>query len=435
MITTAWTDKNWKTRFFTIWGGQAFSLLGSRLVQFAIIWWLTQTTGSATVLAIASLVGLLPDVIFGPIIGTLVDRWNRRWIMIAADSLIAAATLVLAYLYSVDAVSLWIIYVLLFIRSIGGSFHRPAMTSSTSLMVPEEHFTRVQGINQMLNGGLGIIAAPLGALLLEVLAMQGIVMVDVITALLAILPLLFINIPQPEPTQAEISDDQKPSVWEDFRIGLKYVLGWPGMIMLMGLAMVVNFLLAPTGALTPLLVTDHFQGGAAQLALTQSAVGLGAVVGGLVLGAWGGFKKRILTTMIGLLGLGLAFGAMGFIPAAFFPLAVLCIFVAGVTLPFINGPIGAIMQATVDPKMQGRVFSLLGSLSSAMSPLGLIIAGPISDHFGIHSWFIFGGILTLSMGVLGLLIPAIMNIEEDSRAKQANEEMIENIEGKATVTA
>lgn len=165
--------KSWKVPFFTIWGGQALSLLGSQLVQFALIWYLTVQTGSATVLATASLVGLIPHVVLGPIVGTLVDRWNRRMIMILADSMIALATVGLVVLFALDYVAIWHIYVLMFIRSVAGGFHGNSMTASTSLMVPKEHLTRIQGINQILTGGLNVVAAPLGALLLEILPIQG----------------------------------------------------------------------------------------------------------------------------------------------------------------------------------------------------------------------------------------------------------------------
>ena len=128
--------EKWYLPFFTIWTGQSFSLLGSQLVQFALIWWLTKTTGSATVLAVASLIGLLPQVFLGPLAGALVDRWNRRVIMIAADSLIALSTLVLAVLFYKGSVLVWQVYLLMFLRSAAGAFHWPAMTASTSLMVP-----------------------------------------------------------------------------------------------------------------------------------------------------------------------------------------------------------------------------------------------------------------------------------------------------------
>ena len=191
-------DKPWKTRFFTIWSGQALSILGSQLVQFALIWHLTVQTGSATVLATASLVGMLPNVVLGPFIGTLVDRWNRRRIMLIADSIVALATLLLVTLFALDVVEVWHIFSVLFIRSLASTFHGNAMSASTSLMVPVEHLTRIQGLNQLLNGGLYVVAAPLGALLLGMLPMQGILSIDVITALFAILPLAFIHVPQLE---------------------------------------------------------------------------------------------------------------------------------------------------------------------------------------------------------------------------------------------
>ncbi len=172
-------NRPWKAAFFTIWGGQALSLLGSQLVQFALIWYLTVLTRSATVLATAALVGILPNIFLGPFIGALVDRWNRRKVMLAADSLVALATMVLAVLFAFNLIEIWHIYLVLFLRALAGTFHNNAMSASTSLMVPVEILTRVQGLNQMLNGGLNIAAAPLGALLLELLPMQGILAIDV----------------------------------------------------------------------------------------------------------------------------------------------------------------------------------------------------------------------------------------------------------------
>ena len=255
--------KSWKVPFFTIWGGQALSLLGSQLVQFALIWYLTVQTGSATVLATASLVGLIPHVVLGPIVGTLVDRWNRRTIMILADSTIALATVGLVVLFALDYVAIWHIYVLMFIRSVAGGFHGNAMTASTSLMVPKEHLTRIQGINQMLNGGLNIVAAPLGALLLELLPMQGILGIDVVTAIIAIGPLFFLAIPQPERIErGKLPSSEKTSVWQDFASGLRYVFNWPALLIIASMAVVINFLLTPAFSLLPLLIKDHFDGSA-----------------------------------------------------------------------------------------------------------------------------------------------------------------------------
>ena len=266
----------WKARFFTIWGGQAVSILGSQLVQFALIWHLTVKTGSATVLAIATLVGMLPAVVLGPFIGTLVDRWNRRWIMIFADGIISMATIVLAVLFALNAAAVWHIYVVMFIRSLAGSFHGNAMSASTSLMVPVENLTRIQGINQMLNGGMNIISAPLGALLLTILPLQGILAIDVVTALIAILPLFFIQIPQPERIEAVAVDNTtRTTVWQDFKAGLRYVLNWPGLVIVGLMTIVINFTIIPAFSLIPLMVKDYFGGNAIQLSWVESAMGIG----------------------------------------------------------------------------------------------------------------------------------------------------------------
>jgi len=406
--------KQWKAPFFTIWSGQAISLLGSQLVQFALIWYITIETGSATALAIATMVVILPQVILSPFIGALVDRWDRRRIMIVADTVIALATLAMAALFALEIIELWHIYSLLVVRAIGGAFHGPAMTSSTSLMVPKEHITRIQGVNQALNGGLNIISAPLGALLIELMPTQGVLAIDVVTAAFAIIPLFFIAIPQPERDTQPGSE--KPSVLREMKDGLNYVLAWRGMMYIAGIAMLLNFLLAPASSLMPLLIKDHFGGGVMQLGWVNSAFGVGVILGGLILGAWGGFKRRIVTSILGIAGIGLGALLMGIAPANALYVALAANLIFGIFQPIANGALGAIMQVTVDPSMQGRVFTLLGSAATAMMPIGLAIAGPLSDRFGIQTWFVLGGGACLVMSTLMLTIPAVMNIEEDPQS-------------------
>ncbi|WP_420632017.1 MFS transporter [Candidatus Leptofilum sp.] len=398
--------------FFIIWSGQALSLVGSAAVQFALVWWLTQETGSATILATSSLVAFLPQVLLGPFAGVLVDRWSRRWTMFLADSVIALATLLLAYLFWIEAIEIWHIFALVFVRSLGSAFHGPAMQASTSLMVPHEHLTRIQGINQMLEGGLGIIGAPLGALLLATLPMQGILAIDVVTALFAIIPLLFIFVPQPEKSAEELATGQKESYWTQMRQGLAYVWAWPGILLLMLLAMLVNFVLTPVISLLPLLVSDYFGGGAWEFGLMQSTFGVGIIVGGLILGAWGGFKKRIYTSLMGLVGLGIGISLTGLAPANLYWLAVVGGFISGSMIAMVNGPVRAILQAAVAPDMQGRVMSLIGSLATAMTPIGLVLAGPLADQFGERPLFIIAGLATVLAGIAGFFIPALLTVED-----------------------
>lgn len=409
---------NWKPRFFTIFGGQALSLFGSSLVQFALVWYLTQQTGSATILATATLVAMLPQVVLGPFTGALIDRWNRRVVMIIADGMIALATLVLAGLFLFDLIEVWHIYAILLARSVGGAFHWPAMQASTSLMVPKEQLSRVAGLQQTLFGLVSIVAPPTGAVLISLIPTQGVLMIDVVTALIAILPLLFIAIPQPVREQTA-DGEHKTSYWQDVREGLAYVAAWPGLMAILLMAVFINFLLTPTGSLMPLLVTKHFGLGALEFGLTDSLFGVGMIVGGILLGVWGGFKKRIVTSLTGIVGLGFGVILTGLAPANMFWLALVGMAVAGFMSPITNGPLHAVIQATVKPEMQGRVMSLISSAATAMTPLSLAVAGPVSDLVGIRTWYIFGGIVCLLMGAGAFFVPAIMNVEQNHNTAEA----------------
>nr|HID12486.1 MFS transporter [Anaerolineae bacterium] len=410
---TQQTQRRWKVPFFAIWTGQAASLLGSNLVQFALVWWLTTTTGSATVLATATLVAMLPGIFVGPFAGALVDRWNRRVVMMVADGVIALATVGLAYLFAVGAMRVWYVYAIVFIRATAGGFHWPAMQASTSLMVPEQHLSRVAGLNQTLNGVMNIMSPPLGALLLAILPTQSILAIDVGTAALAIAPLFFVHIPQPERSAA--ATRSKPSLWGDVREGLRYIWGWPGMLALLFMATVINFLFNPAFSLLPILVTKHFGGEALELGWIESAWGIGVVLGGLILSVWGGFRRRILSTLMGLAGMGLGALVIGLTPATAFWLALGAMFFAGCMHPITNGPILAIIQAIVTPEMQGRVFTVIQSLASAMSPLSLAIAGPVADLLGVRTWYVIAGVVCALMGGGAFFVPAIVHLEDNHR--------------------
>jgi DHA3 family macrolide efflux protein-like MFS transporter len=405
------TGKDWKKSFFLIWIGQAISLIGSMIVQFALVWYLTAQTGSAVVLSMATLAALIPQVLLSPFAGALVDRWNRKVVMIVADAFIALITLGLVLLFWSGHIQIWHIFLAGFIRSLGGAFHFPAMAASTALMVPDKHLSRINGINQALNGAVNIIAPPLGALLVGTLQMHRVLSIDILTAALAILPLAFTTIPQPVLKDASVVTPR--TVFHDVVAGFHYVAGYKGMLIILVMAALVNFLFNPAFSLMPLLVTRVYNGAAMQLATLESAFGIGIISGGVLLGVWGGLKKQVYTAALGLFGMGVGTLGIALAPGSVFWLAIVGLGLMGMMNPIANGPLFAMLQSKVRPDMQGRVFTLVGSLSAAMSPLGLIAAAPVADRLGIQVWYLLAGIACALMGISIPFIRSVARLEDE----------------------
>lgn len=400
--------KNWQVHFFTIWIGQAFSLVGSAVVRFALIWWLTEETGSAIVLTTANLVAILPMLLLAPFSGALVDRWNRRWVMIIADAAIAIFTAVLALMYWLSVVQIWHVYLILFLRAFGDVFQSPAMQASTSLMVPKSQLARVGGMNDMLMGVVNIIAPPLGALLVAMLSMEGTLTIDLVTAALAIAPLFFIPLPQPTP---KATDQPRTSVFQDMGEGVHYVWNWRGLAFMFLALAGLRFFLAPAFSLLPLMVTQHFGGDALELGWMNSANSFGFIIGGVLLGIWGGFKRKTITALVGFIGLGIGSLAFGLVPGSAFGLALVVMFLRSLTIPLIRSSVMAIFQTYVPPEMQGRVFTLLLTSLSLMAPVSLMLAGPLAEAYGVPLLFIVTGVGCLIIAVVWLLNPTILNME------------------------
>jgi DHA3 family macrolide efflux protein-like MFS transporter len=398
---------------FSLSGRGKPSLLGSQLVQFALVWWLTTTTRSASVLALATMMAVLPQILLTPFAGALVDRWNRRTVMVVADAVVALATGVLAVLHALDIAHVWHVYALMFLRAAGGGFHWPAMQASTSLMVPRQHLSRVGGLNQAVQGVASILMPPLGALALELLPMQYILGIDVSTAILAITPLLFVPVPQPVRQESPEVVGSTFSVLVEMRDGLRFVWGWRGMMMLIAIAMLLNMFFGPAYSLAPIMVTEYFGGGAPELGWLQSAGGIGTILGGVTLGIWGGLNRRIITLLLAAALQGFAAIVLGLTPATALQLAVGMAFLNGFMNPISGGAFCANLQTTVPPVLQGRVFTVLMSAAQAMSPLRLAIAGPVSDALGVQAWFLIAGAAEMVTCVGALFVPAIMGIEDE----------------------
>jgi DHA3 family macrolide efflux protein-like MFS transporter len=237
-----------------------------------------------------------------------------------------------------------------------------------------------------------------------------VISVDVITAIIAVTPLLFIRIPQPIRTDGGVMLTPKV-VLNDVVEGFKYMRNWKGLLYLAFLAAMLNFLLAPAGTLSPLMVTQHFKAGVWELSMIESSMGIGVVIGGIVLGVWGGFKNRILTSLTGIVGIGLGVVIFGVAPANMFWLGLVGMVIMGFMNPIANGPLQAIMQSKVAPEMQGRVMGTTSALCSAMMPLSMVIVAPVAELLGLRVWYWVGGGLTILIGLGAFYIPSIMALD------------------------
>ncbi len=427
--TTRAPTGTWRRPFFTIWTAQQVSLVGSQVAQFALVWWLTATTGSATVLATATLVAVLPQIVLSPIAGALVDRWDRRRVMIVADFLIAMVSLFLAVLFITGKIQIWHVYLVMFARAAGGAFHGQAMAASISLLVPKEQLARIAGLNQIMNGGTNIASPAIGAFLLAILPLSGVMFVDVATAAVGIVPLFFIPVPSPRRSQVSTGF----SVWKDMQEGIRYVRAWPALVLMIAMALLIKLALTPAFSLLPLLVKNHFHGGPAQLGAFEGLFGVGVVAGGVLLGVWGGFRRKIRTILAGVLILGMGLTSLAFIPGGLLLAGLACLFAMGFAVSLVDGPFIAILQATVAPEIQGRVLGVVGSLLTLTSPLGLILAGPLSDRLGLSIWYASAGVLALVLGTVGFLVPTLQRIEEGSQAAASEVEGAKGADPSAAV--
>jgi MFS transporter, DHA3 family, macrolide efflux protein len=275
-------------------------------------------------------------------------------------------------------------------------------------MVKKENLSRIAGLNQAMFGLVNILAPAIGALLFELWPLQNVLMIDVSTAAIAVLILIIIKIPPPKRDASAAANSLSSELAE----GVRYLLNWRGGLYLILGAVLVNLFFVPAVSLTAILVQRYFSGEALQYATIESMLGIGMVVGGVSLGVWGGFKSKVKTAMAALTIAGVGSVVVGFLPSTGFLLAVASFFVIGLMLPLINGSIFSLLQTIIPPELQGRILTIVIATSSAMAPIGLALAGPVSDAFGVQVWFIFGGLVMVIFGVVAFFVPSMRDMEK-----------------------
>ena len=408
--------QTWKLRFFSIWTGQTLSAFGTVVAQFALVWWITKLTGSATVLASVTAAALVPSLLISPFAGVFVDRHNRRLIMIVSDAFIALVSLWLAYLFWTGAMQLWHVYTAAIARALGSAFYGPACGASITLLVPKEQYGRIGGMDQTRSGVLEVIGPLLGALAIAWFPLHHVMLLDVGTAAFAIIPLLIFSIPQPRPEPSATGG--RSSYWQDLVAGFLYVVRWRSLMLFVGLVAIVNIMLFSSTSLTPLLVYKAYGGEAQMLGWFQSGFGFGLIGGGLALSLWGGPRRRILAVLACIIGLGGILLIPARTPASLWWVAVGGYALLGLTFAIGQGNMSAAFRGLVAPSKQGRFYSLLSPLFQGLNPLGIMVAGTVSDAMGIRFWFAVAGIALVLAGVAGFAFSPLRRIEQEAQEAQ-----------------
>jgi MFS family permease len=428
--------------FAVIWSGQFFSLLGTYMSQFALGIWAWQRTGEATALALVALFSFGPSVIMFPIAGALVDRWNRKLVMMISDVASGIATIAVFLLLSSGRLEVWHLYVTGAFTGIFQAFQWPAYSASISLMVDKKDYARASGLFSLADSVSNIIAPAAAGILIGLIGVMGVLTIDIVTFLAAVGILLLVVIPQPP------KREEKRSMLSDTFFGFRYISERRGL-----LGLQLNFFASNlvTGlaftVFTPMIMlrsgNDTVITGA-----VQSAFGVGGVVGGLALSAWGGPKRRVDGVLLGMAGsglLGMTVLGMGQTPLLWMAGA----FLTMLFIPTSNGSNQAIWQSKVPPEYQGRVFTTRALIASISSPIGMVIAGPLADAVmtpsmmpggalaGTFGWlvgvgpgagigllFVFLGIVATLISLSGYAFKTIRDVEKDIPDHDVTKEII-----------
>jgi len=419
--------------FLTIWIGQFVSLFGSGLTSFALTIWIFQKTESPTALAISAFFASFPMLIFGPISGALADRFSRKFLLIASDSLAGIATMAVLVIYQTGNLAIWHIYILNIIAGIADSIQVPSLMGSMTLIVPKKHYSRASGLHELAGTASSIFAPIAAAGLLALVGLREILIIDLATFGLAVITLCMVHIPQPSETK--IGKTARGNLIQDMLYGFKFIFKRPSLRGLQSIWMSANLFATIGNVLIAALILARTAGDQIVLSGVEAVLSAGAVIGGIIISAWGGPRRKVQGALIsmalcGLVGrvlFGLGENLITWIPGAFF---------FYFFIPILNGCLAPLWLSKVPPDVQGRVLSARITLSRLMIPLGTLIAGPLAEKVfepammpggllvpifgklvgsgpgaGMSLLVIMSGILIAALTPIGLAIPIIRNAE------------------------
>jgi len=419
--------------FTVVWVGQIVSVMATNMTQFALTIWVFELTGSVTALGLVQVFFITPFLLISPIAGVMVDRYNRKLMMMVSDLTAGLATVAILVLQAMGMLEVWHLYVAAIFQGLGNTFQWPAYSAAISTMLDKKQYGRANGMMSLIEAGPGVVAPLLAGALLPIVKFTGILLIDVATFILAVILLLLVYIPQPQRTQE--GEQAQGNVWKEALYGFQYIFARPGLVGLLTIFLVGNLFSGIQLTLLPPMILSRTGNDSIILGSVQSAGALGAVIGGVLMSIWGGFKRRVHGVLLGwvLASLPLIFLGIGTDLSVWIP----AMLMGTLFFPLINSSSQAIWQAKVAPDLQGRVFSSRRLIAWVTMPITPIIAGLLADYVmepamqtsNNFSQFFSGlvgtgpgagmGLLTVIcclvcvfVGFSGYYVPAIRNLED-----------------------
>lgn len=383
---------DWKKKTALFLSGQAVSLFGSALVQYAIIWYITLNTKSGQMMTISALFGFLPQIVISLFAGVWADRYSRRLLIMLSDTLIATSTLILAILFLMGHKSIWMMFIVSGIRSFGTGIQHPAVNAMVPQIVPQDKLAKVNGINGSILTLIMLISPAVSGALLSFATIESIFFIDVATAIIAVSIMAVLKVP----LHRKALEKQQLGYLDDLKAGLKYTSEHPFVRSLLGFYLVFFFLVTPVSFLTPLLVARTFGEEVWRLTANEMFYFAGSIAGGLIFTAWSGFKNRVYTITAASISFGLLTALLG--ASRIFWIYLIIMFLEGIGMPFFSNPLTVLLQEKVDMDMQGRVFSMLQIVSSTAMPVGMLVFGPMADIVSIELLLVVTGVLMVISG-------------------------------------
>ncbi len=422
--------------FLIIWGGQLVSLLGTGMTRFALLIWAWQQTDEATTLALLGFFSNGPYVLTSPLAGIVVDRLDRRVVMLFADLCAGLMTVGLLLLFAMGDLHIWHLFLAQSLSSVFEAFQVPAYSAAVTMLVPKEQYARVSGMHSLAQSTSTVLSPIFAGALLALIGINGVMLIDVATFLIATLTLLLVRIPRPPATIGD--SEARGGKLKELSFGFRYILARQGLWSLLLIFAGMNLFAALTYySILPAMILARTSGDELALATVQGALGMGGMAGGLLISIWGGPKKRIHACLIGA-ALSFLIGDLLMAVGRIVPVWTVAAFLEEVFIPFITGAERAIWQSKVAPDVQGRVFSTKGMFQLATLPIGYLLAGPLADRVfepamavsgslsGIFGWLVGTGpgagmglmfactsILGMAMSLSGYLFRSVRNVEND----------------------